>query len=70
MWSETQQELTLLKHKGWSVVELVLSELTVTRMGGNRRHGAQELTVQRQRHKRDTQRFSEIVARTLKKIDV
>ena len=42
---KTQQELTLFKYKGWSVVELVLSELTVTRMGGVRRHGAQELTV-------------------------
>ena len=48
---ETQQELTLFKHKGWSIVELVLSELTVTRIGGVRRHGARELSVQRQRHR-------------------
>ena len=30
---ETQQELIPFKHKGWSVVDLVLSELTVTEMG-------------------------------------
>ena len=30
---ETQQELILFKHKEWSVVDLVLSELTVTKMG-------------------------------------
>ena len=30
---ETQQELIPFKHKEWSVVDLVLSELTVTEMG-------------------------------------
>ena len=30
---ETQQELIPFKHKKWSVVDLVLSELTVTEMG-------------------------------------
>ena len=30
---ETQHELTPFKHKEWSVVDLVLSELTVTEMG-------------------------------------
>ena len=30
---ETQQELILFKHKEWSVVYLVLSDLTVTVMG-------------------------------------
>ena len=30
---ETQQELIPFKHKEWSVVNLVLSELTVTEMG-------------------------------------
>ena len=29
---ETQQELIPLKHKEWSVVDLVLSELTMTGM--------------------------------------
>ena len=33
------------KHKEWWVVELVLSELTVTEIDGVRRHDAQELTV-------------------------
>ena len=37
---ETQQELTPFKHKEWSVVELVLSELTVSGIGDIRRHGA------------------------------
>ena len=30
---ETQQELIPFKHKEWSVVDLVLSELTVSEMG-------------------------------------
>ena len=30
---ETQQKLILFKHKKWSVVDLVLSELTMTEMG-------------------------------------
>ena len=30
---EMQQELIPFKHKEWSVVDLVLSELTVTEMG-------------------------------------
>ena len=30
---ETQHELIPFKHKEWSVVDLVLSELTVTEMG-------------------------------------
>ena len=34
-------------HKEWSVVELVIWELTVTRIGGVRRHSTRELTVQR-----------------------
>ena len=42
---DMQQELILFKHKKWWVVELVLSELTVTEIGGVRRHGARELTV-------------------------
>ena len=46
---ETQQELTPFKHEEWSVVDLVLSELTVTEMGAwrnaVRRHGARELTA-------------------------
>ena len=33
---ETQQELTPFKHKEWSVVDLVLSELAVTEMGACR----------------------------------
>ena len=40
-----QQELILFKHKEWSFVEQVLSELTVTKIGGIIRHGTRELTV-------------------------
>ena len=36
---ETQQELIPFKHKEWSVVELVLSELTVTEIGACRIEG-------------------------------
>ena len=32
---ETQQELILFQHKEWSVVELVVLELTVTEIGGD-----------------------------------
>ena len=31
--AETQQELIPFKHKGWPVVDLILSELMVTEMG-------------------------------------
>ena len=39
------QELIPFKHKEWWVVELVLLKLTVTEIGGVRRHDARELTV-------------------------
>ena len=39
---KTQQEFTPFKYKEWSVVELVLSELTVIGIGGVGRHSAQE----------------------------
>ena len=44
---ERQQELIPFKHNEWSVVDLVLSELTVTEMGARsiRRHDAWELTA-------------------------
>ena len=53
---ETQQELIPLKHKEWSVVDLVLSELTMTGM-------ALEGTGARVK---DARGSSEIVAYTLK----
>ena len=62
---ETQQELIPFKHKEWSVVDLVLSELTVTEMGACiRRHGARKLTATKTARRT---RLSEIVAYTLKK---
>ena len=60
---ETQQELIPFKHKERWVVELVLSELTVTEIDGVRRHDARELTATRQQ---DARGASEIVAYTLK----
>ena len=44
---ETKCSRTLIpfKHKEWWVIELILSELMVTEIGGIRRHGTRELTV-------------------------
>ena len=36
-WRQNATGLILFKHKEWSVIELVLSELTVTEIGGVRR---------------------------------